>query len=269
VNNHKLKDLIEECIFLASSAADKILTIYQQKDFKVKLKTDNSPVTEADFAAHHTINDGLVKLTPDYPVLSEEATIIPFSQRKAWDRYWLVDPLDGTRDFVARTNSFSVNIALIENHQPILGVIHIPVTNECFYAAKGLGAFKITNKSSAYKIHTRKMTGLPPVVAVSGLRDDTILKECLLKIGKHEIRHIGSSIKSCRVAEGTVDFYPCLGPTSEWDTAAGQCIIEEAGGRMSKLDLELLQYNSKESLTNPWFIAVGDKNYDWKPFLPD
>jgi 3'(2'), 5'-bisphosphate nucleotidase len=149
----------------------------------------------------------------------------------------------------------------------VLGVIHVPVTNECFYASHKNGAFKINADKSSQAIRCRPMRKQTPVFAVSGHRDNRVLNEFLNKVGEHEIMYIGSSIKSCRVAEGIADIYPCLGPTSEWDTAAAQCIIEEAGGSLVNLRGEPLRYNTKESLTNGWFFVYGDASYDWLSYL--
>lgn len=268
-SSNELLGLLYECRSIAESAAEKIMAIYRQNDFSVKIKKDNSPVTEADFAAHHTITEGLLRLRPEIPVLSEEDAEVSFTERQKWNRYWLVDPLDGTRDFVAHSDTFSVNIALIDNQEPILGVITIPVTGESFYACTGEGAFKTAPGQNETRISTKKMTDRTPIITVSGSRKGEVLENCLSRFDKYEIKYIGSSIKSCRVAEGAVDFYPCLGPTSEWDTAAGQCIVEQAGGTMTKMDCTRLVYNTKNSLTNPWFMAVGDPDYDWSKYIPD
>jgi len=259
-------DQIREIEALAS---EKIMTVYREGDFNVKQKSDNSPVTKADLAAHTTIVEGLSKISSGIPILSEEGTAIPYAERQRWPMYWLVDPVDGTRDFVAKTDNFSVNIALIRNHVPILGVIHLPVTDECFFAAENIGAFKSLGSGASSPIHTRKMEKQTAVVTVSGFRGDSVLSECLKKLTDYRIEYIGSSIKSCRVAEGKIDWYPCLGPTSEWDTAAAQCIVEQAGGTLTNLHKQALRYNTKDSLRNPWFMACGDPSHEWHSLVPE
>ena len=260
--------MIKSVCEIATEASHAILTIYRKGDFDVNRKSDNSPITKADLAANRIIADGLKQLTPDVPQLSEEGKSIPYSTRQNWGRYWLIDPLDGTRDFIAQTDSFSVNIALIENQQSILGVIHLPVSNECFFAAHQYGAYKTQDDQAPTPIHTRLMKDHTPVIAVSGFREDSVLSRCLTQLPDYQLQHMGSSIKSCRVAEGKVDWYPCLGPTSEWDTAAAQCIVEQAGGSITRLDGQRLRYNTKESLRNPWFMVCGDPNFDWHQLVP-
>jgi len=265
----KLKELLPIAINLAYEAGDKIMRIRQKANYKVDQKPDDSPVTEADFAAHHHICEGLGSLSQAWPVLSEEDPDMTFDIRKEWKTYWLIDPLDGTRDFIAGRETFSVNIALIHNHQPVLGVIQLPVTGECFSACKNFGAWKQLPSQKEKPIQVAKLDQRKPIISVSGARKNEFLQTLLSSIGNHELRYIGSSIKSCRVAEGSVDFYPCLGPTSEWDTAAAQCIIEQAGGHLTNIKGEPLRYNERETLINPWFIVYGDSDYDWYKHLPE
>ena len=261
-----LEALLEPVIALAEDAGHRILEIYET-DFDVTHKTDNSPLTAADMAAHNAIDAGLAILTPDLPILSEESAHIPFSERSTWTRYWLVDPLDGTREFVKRNGEFTVNIALIDNHEAILGVIYTPVSGLTYYAARGCGAYKKTPEGTPERIHTRpKQSGHAMVAGSRSHRGDS-LNAFLGRIGDYDIISMGSSLKSCLVAEGKADIYPRLGPTSEWDTAAAQCIVEEAGGRVTELDLTPLRYNTKDSLLNPHFLVFGDPKYDWTRFL--
>jgi len=257
--------LIEPIIDLAREAAQKILEIYKS-DFDINRKHDSTPVTTADLAAHHCIVDGLKEITPSIPVLSEESASIPFSVRKKWQTYWLVDPLDGTREFIKQNGEFTVNIALIHNHQPILGVIYVPVSNVCYYGCQSQGAFKLTDDVKK-PIHVNKKRSDNIIIASSRSHAKTSLDQFIEEVGEHELILMGSSLKSCLVAEGVADIYPRLGLTSEWDTAAAQCIVEEAGGFITDLDLNKLRYNTKESLLNPDFLVFGDNTIDWKNYL--
>jgi len=258
--------LIQPVIDISRKAAEEILTIYNA-GFDIQKKEDKTPVTTADFAAHHCIVDGLRKLTPNIPVLSEESTEIAFAERKQWHEYWLVDPLDGTREFIKRNGEFTVNIALIRDHKAVLGVIYIPVTGVCYFACEESDAFKSENNQVTQAIKVRKASANNIHVAGSRSHADTSLQEFLSKLGDFKITSVGSSIKSCLVAEGTVDIYPRLGPTSEWDTAAAQCIVEQAGGFVTDMQLKPLRYNTKESLLNPHFLVFGDDSIDWLQYL--
>ena len=264
--SRNLEQLCQEVRNIAQLASDKILVVYNT-EFDVTSKEDNTPLTEADMAAHHVITEGLEKLTPDIPILSEESADIPFATRKEWHTYWLVDPLDGTREFVKRNGEFTVNIALIEDHQPVLGVIHTPVSGVCYYATKDTGAYKKLPDEPAVKISTRRKDTDHTLVAGSRSHRGDSLNAFLEKIGEHEIVSMGSSLKSCLVAEGKVDIYPRLGPTSEWDTAAAQCIVENAGGIIVELSMEPMRYNTKESLLNPHFLVIGDTDFDWGQYF--
>ncbi len=264
--SRNLEQLSRQVIEIAEQASEKILVVYNT-EFDVTSKEDNTPLTEADMAAHHVISDGLKRITPDIPILSEESIDIPFETRQQWDTYWLVDPLDGTREFVKRNGEFTVNIALIENHQPVLGVIHVPVSGLCYYASNGNGAFKKLPDEPAVAISTKpKKSGLT-LVAGSRSHRGKSLNAFLEKIGEYEIISMGSSLKSCLVAEGKVDIYPRLGPTSEWDTAAAQCIVENAGGKIVDLSMQPMRYNTKDSLLNPHFLVIGDVNFDWSQYF--
>lgn len=262
VNNKILDDVID----LAVEAGHEIMKIYDT-DFDVEQKSDNSPVTAADMAAHHVIVDGLEVLTPSTPVLSEESANIPFDVRSQWKQYWLVDPLDGTREFVKRNGEFTVNIALIENHESVLGVVYAPVTGALYYAARGAGAYKKTSENGSKRIRTRKKPTQSTIVAGSRSHRGDSLINFLGRIGEHEIVSMGSSLKSCLVAEGCADIYPRLGPTSEWDTAAAQCIVEEAGGQLVLTNMQAMRYNTKKSLLNPHFLVIGDPDFDWSRYL--
>ncbi len=258
--------LLEPVISIAREAGRRILAIYQ-RDFRITRKPDTSPVTEADIAAHHAIIDGLKALTPELPVLSEESAAgIPFGERARWHCYWLVDPLDGTREFIKRNGEFTVNIALIERHSPVLGVIHAPVSDVCYFASRRCGAFKQENGEQPRPIHARTTREIP-IVAVSRARCNPRQDRLLKNIGPHETIAVGSSLKSCLVAEGKADLYARLGPTSEWDTAAAQCILEQAGGHITDTHMQPLRYNTKPSLINPDFFVFGSSWRDWSSYL--
>lgn len=260
------KELIRDIVQLAEDAGQRIMEVYNT-DFDVSHKEDNSPLTAADMAAHDTIVEGLIQLSPELPVISEESAHIPFTKRSGWQRYWLVDPLDGTREFVKRNGEFTVNIALIDNHESVLGVVHTPVTGVTYYAARGTGAFIQTPGNEAVNIHTRRKPTDETIVAGSRSHRGDSLNAFLQRIGEYEIISMGSSLKSCLVAEGRADIYPRLGPTSEWDTAAAQCVVEEAGGLLTTTDMRPMRYNTKDSLLNPHFLVVGDPHFDWGRYL--
>jgi 3'(2'), 5'-bisphosphate nucleotidase len=254
---------LEQVVFLSAEAGRRILRIYETK-FSVASKEDRSPLTEADLASHRIIVHTLASLSPGVPVLSEESAAIGFAERRRWSRFWLIDPLDGTREFVNRNGEFTVNIALIEDHQPVLGVVHVPVTDVSYFACRGLGAFKRTAEDGDIRLRVCTHAEDPLRVVGSRSHRGTSLGDFLSRVGLHEIVSMGSSLKFCIVAEGAADIYPRLGPTSEWDTAAAQCIVEEAGGKVVDLDLRPLRYNTKESLLNPHFLVFGDSSYDWR-----
>ena len=267
---HKiLPDIIE----LARLAGQKILDIYET-DFQVINKKDNTPVTCADLAANELIVQKLSELTPRIPVLSEESDVIPFAQRSRWETYWLVDPLDGTKAFIEKTGEFSVNIALIHQHYPVIGVIYSPIKRCSFYASKGDGAFYLNDGNQARSIQVRSQCQEKIVVAGTTRSSrsaawQTFLENLQAEFNDYEIKYMGSSLKSCMVAEGVADVYARLGPTSEWDTAAAQCIVEEAGGLITDTRMQVLAYNTKESLLNPEFFVFGDKSIRWNQFLAD
>ncbi|MBS0591488.1 MAG: 3'(2'),5'-bisphosphate nucleotidase CysQ [Proteobacteria bacterium] len=255
-------ELAQTCAIIARKAGEAIMAIYA-RDFTVSHKHDDSPLTAADLAAHHRIVAGLRELTPLLPVLSEEsAEQAAWSERRDWPRYWLVDPLDGTREFIKRNGEFTVNIALIENHAPTLGVVYAPALDEMYLAWQNGGAWAEMPQSGKVKISSR-LRATPLVVAGSRSHADPRLSGALDKLGAHELVALGSSLKFCRTAQGQADLYARYGPTSEWDTAAGQCVLEQAGGGVTRLDGTRLTYNTKASLLNPDFLAFGDKSVDW------
>ncbi|MDP3294328.1 MAG: 3'(2'),5'-bisphosphate nucleotidase CysQ [Nevskia sp.] len=260
-----LAALLDPVLAIAIAAGDAIMEVYES-DFAVSTKDDASPLTQADLRAHRTIIDGLTRLTPDIPCLSEEDADIGFEVRRNWTRYWLIDPLDGTKEFIKRNGDFTVNIALIDQHEPVLGVVHVPVTKTSYIAARGVGASMIRDgKKTA--IHTRA-TPAKPMLVVTQSHRDAALDEFLAHAPEHEQLSRGSSLKFCMVAEGLADLYPRTGPTSEWDTAAAHCLAEVAGATVLRLpDWQPLRYNTKDSLLNPGFVVIGDPAYGWRERL--
>lgn len=258
--------LFPEVIKLAKNAGQEILTIYQQKNPKIQVKADQTPLTEADLIANQIITEGLVKLTK-WPILSEESVEIPFSERQQWQRYWLVDPLDGTKEFIQKTDEFTINIALVEKNQPILGVIYAPALQLCYFAGLNQGAFKQEKEQAAQQIRTRPYNAQDISVVASRRHGLSQLQTFLNKLGNHTIVQRGSALKCCVVAEAMADIYPRFGPTSEWDIAAGQCILEAAGGAIIDFAGNPLRYNLKESLENPPFLALGDVKFPWQIYL--
>jgi 3'(2'), 5'-bisphosphate nucleotidase len=244
---------------IARSAGREILEVYGT-DFEARVKADDSPLTEADLRAHRFILSELVRITPQIPVLSEESSSeISVEQRAGWSRYWLVDPLDGTREFVARNGEFTVNIALIEAGRPRLGVVHIPVLDTTYSGIPGVGAWREANERPPSPIGVRRIAHPPLRVVDSRSHGSPRLQGALAGLGPHELRSAGSSIKLCLVADGSADLYPRLGPTSEWDIAAGQAVVEAAGGQVVEISSgQPLRYNSRPTLLNPDFLAYGD-----------
>lgn len=258
--------LIQELIQIAEKASKAILAIYQT-DFKTQIKSDLTLLTEADLIAHQVITENLKYLTPDLPVLSEESAFVPFTERQQWQRYWLVDPLDGTKEFVEQTGEFSINIALIEQHQPVLGLIYAPVSKTVYFAQRGQGAFKQLSNQSIHEINVKSPWQKPLNILVSRRHNLAKIDYFLQKFQEHSVIRQGSAIKFGLIAEGIADIYPRLGKTSEWDTAAGQCIVEAAGGVVLDLTGKSLRYNTKESLLNPSFLVAGDKKQNWVEYF--
>ncbi len=265
MTDHALADLLEPVLAIAVAAGREILDVYHS-DFAVSTKDDASPLTQADLRAHRTIIAGLAALTPDIPCLSEEDAAIGYDTRRDWTRYWLIDPLDGTKEFIKRNGDFTVNIALIDRHEAVLGVVHVPVTDTRYFAARGVGAFVIRD-GQRHAIRTRATPARPSLVVTKSHRD-AALDAFLAKAPEHDQVSRGSSLKFCMVAEGLADFYPRTGPTSEWDTAAAQCLAEVAGATVLRLpDWQPLRYNTKDSLLNPGFVVIGDPAYGWRERL--
>lgn len=258
-------DLQESVIAIAREAAAAILDVYENA-FEVHSKSDASPLTAADLAAHHCIVEGLERLTPDLPVLSEEAADIPWETRRHWQRYWLVDPLDGTREFVKRNGEFTVNIALIDAGVPVFGVVLAPVGGALWHGVVGGSAYRREGEADVL-LRTRAPATGTLRVAASRSHRDARTEALLARMGDAETVGLGSSLKFCRIADGTLDVYPRFGPTSEWDTAAAQCVLEAAGGVVIAPDGRAFRYNQRPTLLNGDFLALGDPELPWKSWL--
>lgn len=255
--------LLSDVIALCKQAGAAILAIYRQDDFAVTHKGDQSPLTDADLAAHRILVRGLQQLTPQLPVLSEESALVPWSERQRWTRYWLVDPLDGTKEFVNRNGEFTVNVALIDNGVPVLGVVHVPVLQWTYSGQAGSGARVEKDGNTTAIITAPWPTGSQPlrVVASRSHRGDQLdgwLAHAQQRHAVLELVSMGSSLKICLVAEGKADIYPRLAPTSEWDTAAAQAVLEAAGGALVDTTGKIYRYNGKQELLNPHFFALSD-----------
>jgi len=271
MNTEQLQTLLPEINRIAKEAGEKIMEVYEN-GFDIETKEDNSPVTTADLAANTHIEHELNKLSPHFPILSEESATLPFEQRAERETYWLVDPLDGTKEFINRRDSFTVNIALIHQNKPVLGVVYAPALNIGYFACKGHGSFKENGASTAVQIKVRQ---IPEQLKIAGSRSHAgpelkaFLENVKSDLGDYELVSIGSSLKMCMVAEGSADLYPRIGLTSEWDTGAAHCVVEEAGGKLVKTDMSELLYNTKDSLLNPFFFTIGNNNIDWTKYLPE
>ena len=261
----QLEELIEPVVSLAIEAGEAILEVYAT-DFDVQSKGDESPLTQADLASHRRIVAGLERLTPDIPIISEEEGLPAFEVRSQWQRYWLIDPLDGTKEFVNRNGEFTVNIALIDRCKPVFGVVHVPVHGKTYLGCNGHGA-ELRDGASSTAIRVAEASTRPLRVVGSRSHRGSSLDGFLENVGEADMLPMGSSLKFCVVAEGRADIYPRLGPTSEWDTAAAQAVVEQAGGQVLELDGKPLSYNKKEDILNPWFIVIGPTDRDWLALL--
>ncbi|MBA7589910.1 3'(2'),5'-bisphosphate nucleotidase CysQ [subsurface metagenome] len=252
---------IQEINSIAKEAGNELMEIYQQ-DFNIKFKKDYSPLTKADLKSNEIITNRLKNLYPNIPILSEENESVSYNIRKNWEYFWLIDPLDGTKEFIKKNGEFTVNIALIHKDTPVLGVIYAPALNLLYYAQKDKGAFKQEKNKNPQRlpifIHSNNNDILKIIVSKSHYNQET--KEFVNNLKNQykkdiEFIHIGSSLKFCLIAEGKADIYPRLAPTMEWDTAAGQIIVKEARGKVFKFNTqESLKYN-KQNLLNPWFVT--------------
>jgi 3'(2'), 5'-bisphosphate nucleotidase len=250
---------LDDIIALALSAGQAVMEVYGT-EFKVDIKTDKSQLTEADRRSNNIISDGLKRLYPGIPVLSEEGGEIPYSIRKEWKTFWLVDPLDGTKEFIKRNGEFTVNIALIGGGRPVLGVVYAPARDLLYFAKEGDGAYKKVGMKKS-RLHVKKINNEKLVVVASRSHMNDETKGFIDSLSRHykslELTSSGSSLKLCLVAEGAADIYPRLALTMEWDTAAAHAIVSEAGGHVVKFGTEEeLAYN-KETLLNPYFLVYG------------
>ncbi len=245
--------MITKIIKTAREAGEKILTYYS-RELEVVGKSDDTPLTKADLAANKIILKRLAEIDPETPVISEESSIPSFEERKKWNTFWIVDPLDGTKEFIKKNGEFTVNIALIENGEPVLGVIYIPVKKQVYYAQKGQGSFRKNGEDTAERIYSTKANkGRPLKIAASRSHQSKTLSEDLEEMGIElgELISAGSSLKFCLVADGTVDIYPRMKPTMEWDVAAGDCIFRNSAKKGQHFSS--LKYN-KEDLKNEGFV---------------
>ena len=269
-NDNQLDTLLR----IAKTAGNAILSVYRRAgDIDVTIKDDNSPLTEADRDAHEIIIAELKRFTPSIPILSEESDGTSVDERLSWSRYWLVDPLDGTKEFIKRNGEFTVNIALINKGAPELGIVHVPVTNISYLGKTGVGAWKVAATGEADAISTTNFDLNPGQVRIVASRShsgdllDQLINTMEAELGKAEVVSMGSSLKICLLAEGKADIYPRLAPTSEWDTAAAHAVLAAAGGDIVDTEFQALRYNQKESMLNPHFIAISDISYDWQSVL--
>ncbi len=274
-----------QLIAIARAAGEAILAIYHAPETaNIQTKSDDSPLTAADLAAHNLIARELPKLL-DVPMLSEESVLLSFAERKAWSTYWLIDPLDGTKEFIARNGQFTVNIALVVDGVPVLGVVHVPVTDETYLGVdKSIAKDQLTraekhlNGLKHTELQTRsvaqRFTNRETLDVLMSLRHGS--EEQTALVAKLQSRwpaplnplSAGSSLKFCWIAEGRADFYPRLAPTCEWDTAAAQAVLTAAGGMVVRADnLQSLRCNTQESLLNPFFLAMGDAGFEWQSLL--
>ena len=261
-----MQQLVSPVVAVAQQAGEVAMKFYSQEHVATTYKEPDSPLTCADIASHDLIVEQLHALTPSVPILSEESNAVPYQMRQAWRLFWLVDPLDGTKEFIKRNGEFTVNIALVEDGRPVLGVVHAPAMNLTYFAAAGIGAFKRNAQNRISPISAAEYDTSRVKVVVSRSHPSEELKKFLGRIDFLECVEMGSSLKICLVAEGEAHLYPRLGPTMEWDTAAAHCVVEMAGGAITDLKGDALRYN-KRNLHNPEFIVCGLPGLQWRAYL--
>jgi 3'(2'), 5'-bisphosphate nucleotidase len=250
-----LTELLPHVTALARESGRGLLAMYHDLHPQVEYKLDHSPVTQADLVSHQILEIGLSRLAPHWPVLSEESAGVPFDERKSWRHFWMIDPLDGTKEFLQRTGEFTVNIALIEDDRPVLGVVYAPVIDKLYFAARGAGAYRMDGKvTTSIKVAPTTAGGTRFIVSRHHGSEQETLTHFIDQTKDCEVMVMGSSLKFCLIAEGSADVYPRNGPTMEWDTAAAQCILEEAGGSVTDLEGNTIRYN-KRVLLNSGFVA--------------
>ena len=265
-------EYLDDVCAIVREAGTAIMRVYDGPDFDVRMKSDDSPLTAADLAAHEVIVAGLTRIA-ELPVLSEESDAIAWSVRRSWNRYWLVDPLDGTKEFVGRNGEFTVNVALIDGGVPVMGVVYVPVTGVLYAGTRDAGGRTawVEDADGRRPISTRGVDSSALTVVGSRRHGSDALEALVGRLGRHfgsvDMTSMGSSLKICLVAEGRADLYPRLAPTCEWDTAAAQGVLEAAGGRVVGPDFQPLRYNTKDDLLNPDFYVMGDTGLDWADLL--
>lgn len=253
------QSLIDPLCKIAIDAGNAILEVYHASEgVQIEKKADDSPLTQADKASNSVICEGLQKLPFQFPIVSEENKMVPFETRKNYEQYWLIDPMDGTKEFIKRNGEFTVNIALVKNNSVVLGVVYVPVSGCLYWAVKGIGAFKIVNKQQI-RLKVAEFTfsdeGLKVICSRSHLNEET--RKFIEKLNDPVLISKGSSLKFLELAEGKAHLYPRVAPTMEWDTAAAQIILEEAGGKVLQFNTDKSLIYNKEDLLNPYFIASG------------
>jgi len=268
MDKHLLLDLSQQITQISKKASESIMDIYLKGKFSQYKKGDGSFLTEADMSSHRLILEGLKKIGLDIPVLSEEGETI---SKRTVEMFWLVDPLDGTREFIGKNDEFTVNIALIEKGKPVLGVVNAPAKDELFLGVLGQGSYRI--KKGVSEVITTKdlnkdMLRITLSKSHQSDRDLQFIEKAKKRFKNIEVIAAGSSLKLCRVAEGNADIYCRLGPTFQWDIASGQAVLESAGGVLKSLIGERFRYTFESNKRNPEFYSVGDSNYDWKELLP-
>ena len=269
-----LNAILPDVIKIAKQAGDAIMEIYndENEDFGITTKDDNSPLTKADLLSNDVITKGLQTLAPDIPILSEESKKTEYSERSGWSRFWLVDPIDGTKEFIKRNGEFTVNIALVEGGKPIMGVVHAPARTTTYWGAEGAGAFKQNGDATAEPMKVSQThEGLDAVTVVAsrshaGPETVAFLEKLEAATGALNKVSAGSSLKLCLVASGEAQLYPRFGPTMEWDTAAAHAVVLQAGGTVCNMEGEPLLYN-KENLLNPYFVVSDASGLNWKEYV--
>ena len=269
-NDDKLTILLE----IIREAGSEVLSVYSgNSNSRISYKEDDSPITEADRLANRTIVRALEKLPVNFPILSEESEKPPYRERETWTDYWLIDPLDGTKEFIKKNGEFTVNIAHIRNGIPEMGAVHVPVSGVTYLGKKGFGAWMVDQNDVTEEIHARRMENSSSAIKVLTSRShrndslDNLVQDISGEIGDVEVLTMGSSLKICLLAEGKADLYPRLTPTCEWDIAAAHAVLAGSGGEIFDANFRVLKYNQKSSLLNPNFFAVADPNFDWGKLL--
>lgn len=265
MSNEKLLNIALES---AKKAGAEVMKYYRQGNYTAEVKADQSPVTSADIASNDILMDQLRTLTPNIPIISEEVGALPLEARQSWDKYWLLDPIDGTGEFIIGSGDFAVNIALVEQGWPTIGVIHAPDHCLTYYGQKNLGAFK-DNLQASHAIEVAKYTSDRAIkVAISRRQQLELMGQYLNKDYQFDYVALGScSLKNCLIAEGGADCYIRIGVTGEWDTGASQCILEQAGGDILDSEFQPLSYNKRESLSNPDFYSLGSRDFAWQKII--